>query len=184
MTFTSLDFETANPSRVSICAAGLAVFENGQLTESPYWLVRPDMRIPCFSFILLLLLFCSGCETDKMPSQTGTWIGVAKPVTLYDAKRLPHEVLQLVLQEGPKIDNGSLKGLFLFPKAVIVDKRNYTVDMEKYDGHKLKISGHIVISSAIDRNDKCELMWTTPKLDYEHMNPPAIIRTKRIEIID
>lgn len=37
----SIDFETANPSRVSICAAGLAVFENGQLMESPYWLVRP-----------------------------------------------------------------------------------------------------------------------------------------------
>jgi DNA polymerase-3 subunit epsilon len=41
MNFTSLDFETANHSRVSICAAGLAVFEDGQLTESPYWLVRP-----------------------------------------------------------------------------------------------------------------------------------------------
>jgi DNA polymerase-3 subunit epsilon len=41
MNFTSLDFETANPSRVSICAAGMAVFEDGQLTEAPYWLVRP-----------------------------------------------------------------------------------------------------------------------------------------------
>jgi len=41
MNFISLDFETANHSRVSICAAGLAVFEDGQLTESPYWLVRP-----------------------------------------------------------------------------------------------------------------------------------------------
>jgi DNA polymerase-3 subunit epsilon len=41
MNFTSLDFETANPSRVSICAAGLAVFEDGKLTEAPYWLVRP-----------------------------------------------------------------------------------------------------------------------------------------------
>lgn len=41
MTFASLDFETANRSRVSICAAGLAVFENGQLKEAPYWLVRP-----------------------------------------------------------------------------------------------------------------------------------------------
>jgi DNA polymerase-3 subunit epsilon len=39
--FTSLDFETANRSRVSICAAGLAVFEDGGLTEAPYWLVRP-----------------------------------------------------------------------------------------------------------------------------------------------
>ncbi len=41
MTITSMDFETANYSRVSICAAGLAVFEDGELTESPYWLVRP-----------------------------------------------------------------------------------------------------------------------------------------------
>ena len=36
-----LDFETANPSRASICAAGLAVFVDGKLTEAPYWLVRP-----------------------------------------------------------------------------------------------------------------------------------------------
>lgn len=41
MTITSLDFETANQSRVSICAAGLAVFEDGSLVEAPYWLVRP-----------------------------------------------------------------------------------------------------------------------------------------------
>ena len=41
MTIASLDFETANHSRVSLCAAGLAVFEDGKLTESPYWLVRP-----------------------------------------------------------------------------------------------------------------------------------------------
>ena len=37
----SIDFETANPSRVSICAAGMAVFVNGCLTETPYWLVKP-----------------------------------------------------------------------------------------------------------------------------------------------
>jgi DNA polymerase-3 subunit epsilon len=41
MNFTSLDFETANHSRVSVCAVGLAVFEDGNLTEAPYWLVRP-----------------------------------------------------------------------------------------------------------------------------------------------
>jgi DNA polymerase-3 subunit epsilon len=41
MTIASIDFETANYSRVSICAAGMAVFEDGNLTEAPYWLVRP-----------------------------------------------------------------------------------------------------------------------------------------------
>jgi DNA polymerase-3 subunit epsilon len=41
MTIASLDFETANYSRISICAAGIAIFEDGTLTETPYWLVRP-----------------------------------------------------------------------------------------------------------------------------------------------
>jgi len=41
MTITSIDFETANHSEVSICAAGMAVMEDGNLAESPYWLVKP-----------------------------------------------------------------------------------------------------------------------------------------------
>ena len=41
MRFTSLDFETANYSDASICAAGIAVFVNGELTETRHWLVRP-----------------------------------------------------------------------------------------------------------------------------------------------
>ena len=41
MIITAIDFETANYSRASMCAAGMAVFENGELVESPYWLVRP-----------------------------------------------------------------------------------------------------------------------------------------------
>src|SRR6266496_4365679 len=41
MNLVSIDFETANHSRISICAAGIAVFENGILVESLHWLVRP-----------------------------------------------------------------------------------------------------------------------------------------------
>lgn len=41
MNIACIDFETANHSRVSMCAASVAVFENGGLVESPYWLVRP-----------------------------------------------------------------------------------------------------------------------------------------------
>ena len=41
MIVTSIDFETANLSDASICAAGLAVFEDGQLVEARHWLVRP-----------------------------------------------------------------------------------------------------------------------------------------------
>ncbi len=41
MNIACIDFETANHSRVSICAASVAVFENDELVESPYWLVKP-----------------------------------------------------------------------------------------------------------------------------------------------
>ena len=41
MNITSIDFETANYSDASICAAGIAVFEDGELAESRHWLVRP-----------------------------------------------------------------------------------------------------------------------------------------------
>ena len=41
MNFTVLDFETANSSDASICAAGVAIFEDGRLVESRQWLIRP-----------------------------------------------------------------------------------------------------------------------------------------------
>ena len=41
MNIACIDFETANHSRVSMCAASVAVFENDELVESPYWLVKP-----------------------------------------------------------------------------------------------------------------------------------------------
>ncbi len=41
MKFAAIDFETANTSDESICAAGLVLFEDGKLVESRYWLIRP-----------------------------------------------------------------------------------------------------------------------------------------------
>jgi len=41
MRITCLDFETANFSSLSICSAGIAVFEDGQLAHSRQWLIKP-----------------------------------------------------------------------------------------------------------------------------------------------
>jgi DNA polymerase-3 subunit epsilon len=41
MKFVALDFETANRSPLSACALGIAVFEEGDLIEAPYWLIKP-----------------------------------------------------------------------------------------------------------------------------------------------
>jgi DNA polymerase-3 subunit epsilon len=41
MKTVAIDFGTANHSPLSACALGLATFEQGQLTESKHWLVKP-----------------------------------------------------------------------------------------------------------------------------------------------
>jgi len=41
MKITAIDFETANPRSDSACALGLVQVENGQVTRTKYWLIRP-----------------------------------------------------------------------------------------------------------------------------------------------
>nr|WKN35499.1 3'-5' exonuclease [Tunicatimonas sp. TK19036] len=41
MNFVALDFETANYRRDSVCEMGIAVVENGQITETRSWRIRP-----------------------------------------------------------------------------------------------------------------------------------------------
>jgi len=41
MRFAAIDFETANYRHASVCAVGLAIFEDGQLVDSLYRLVHP-----------------------------------------------------------------------------------------------------------------------------------------------
>ena len=41
MKIACIDFETANHSATSICAAGVAVFEDGELRQARHWLVKP-----------------------------------------------------------------------------------------------------------------------------------------------
>ncbi len=41
MKFVAIDFETANTSELGICSVGIAVFENNQLADTYYSLIRP-----------------------------------------------------------------------------------------------------------------------------------------------
>lgn len=45
MKLVGLDFETANPSSGSICAAGITFMENGSVREKREWLIRPHHTV-------------------------------------------------------------------------------------------------------------------------------------------
>lgn len=46
--FVAIDFETANGSRASACAVGVAVVENGVVTHQEGWLIRPPVTVAQF----------------------------------------------------------------------------------------------------------------------------------------
>ena len=45
MRIIGLDFETANHTFGSICAAGCAIMEDGEVVEKQEWLIRPHRRV-------------------------------------------------------------------------------------------------------------------------------------------
>ena len=42
MDFVAIDFETANNSMASACSLGIAVVQNGELTQTREWLIKPQ----------------------------------------------------------------------------------------------------------------------------------------------
>ena len=100
MKFTALDFETANNSHASICAAGIAVFEDGKLTHSQHWLVRPPRGLGWFlpDFI----------EIHGITHQT---VAAAPDFSVVAAELLPFLTeADLVVAHHAPFDLGKLKG--------------------------------------------------------------------------
>ena len=48
MSFTAIDFETANSQRASVCAVGMARVENGEIDERAAWLIKPPSGVDHF----------------------------------------------------------------------------------------------------------------------------------------
>lgn len=42
MDFVTIDFETANNDRASICSAGIAIINDGKIIGTKYWLIKPS----------------------------------------------------------------------------------------------------------------------------------------------
>ena len=47
LNFAAIDFETANYNRSSVCSVGIAIVENGEVTDKIYHLIRPRPNFYC-----------------------------------------------------------------------------------------------------------------------------------------
>jgi DNA polymerase-3 subunit epsilon len=78
MNFLAIDFETANRSRASACAIGLAVVENGVITESFQRLIRPSELFnewgeSCFDFFNVMIHGISEEDVKDEPEFNEYW---------------------------------------------------------------------------------------------------------------
>lgn len=68
MSFTAIDFETANPKRGSVCAVGMAKFRDGQLIDQFYQLVDPPSAMRDFSHWNVRVHGISAQQVAGMPT--------------------------------------------------------------------------------------------------------------------
>ncbi|MBR5062307.1 MAG: 3'-5' exonuclease [Prevotella sp.] len=72
--FAAIDFETANYERSSICAVGVVVVRNGEITDSFYSLIQPEPNFYTY--------WCSQAnglckeDTDNAPTFPSVWTQV------------------------------------------------------------------------------------------------------------
>ena len=76
MKFTAIDFETANYKRSSVCSLGLAVFENGELIEQQYYLIKPVPNY--YEATNTRIHGITKAKTDTVPNFEVLWPQISK----------------------------------------------------------------------------------------------------------
>jgi DNA polymerase-3 subunit epsilon len=96
--FASIDFETANHNRTSVCSVGIVVVNNGEIVDKIYRLIRP--RPNFYSYWATDIHGLSYFDTYNMPEFPEVWTEIESKLT----------GLPLVAHNSP-FDEGCLKAV-------------------------------------------------------------------------
>ncbi|MHA7304006.1 exonuclease domain-containing protein [Arthrobacter sp. TMN-49] len=77
ISFTAIDFETANNYRASACAVGLIKVRAGKVTEQASWLIKPLPGYEAFHPVNVSIHGITAAHVHNMP----TWRGIYGPMT-------------------------------------------------------------------------------------------------------
>ena len=104
MRIAAIDFETANYNPLSACALGLAIFEDHELVESPYWLIKPPKGHDWFIEEWTLNIHgiswfdvCNKPELGEIAQEVVTHLAIADLVVAHNAPfdlRVLHSLLE------------------------------------------------------------------------------------------
>lgn len=110
--FAAIDFETANQDRSSVCAVGIVVVRNGEITDKFYSLIQPEPNY--YSYFNTRVHGLSAADTDNALVFPKVWEKVEPLI----------EGIPLVAHNRP-FDEGCLKDVF----------RVYQMDYPDYEFH-------------------------------------------------
>lgn len=108
--FAAIDFETANMERSSVCAVGVVVVRDGEITERFYSLIQPEPNY--YSYWCQRVHGLGHSDTDDAPVFPRVWAQIEPLI-----KGLP------LVAHNKTFDEGCLKAVF----------RCYQMDYPDYD---------------------------------------------------
>ncbi len=110
--FAAIDFETANQDRSSVCAVGIVIVRNGEITDKFYSLIQPEPNY--YTYWNTQCHGLTAADTDKAMVFPRVWKNVEPLI----------DGLPLVAHNSP-FDEGCLKAVF----------RVYQMDYPDYEFH-------------------------------------------------
>lgn len=84
MRIAGMDFETANTKNGSICAVGLAAFDNGELVDTREWLIKPHKSRDYFYHKFVELHGISYFDVRQAPAFADVWGTINQFLTACD----------------------------------------------------------------------------------------------------
>ena len=84
MRIAGMDFETANTKNGSICAVGLAAFDNGELVDTREWLIKPHRSRDYFYQKFVDIHGISYFDVRQAPAFADVWQAISQFLTACD----------------------------------------------------------------------------------------------------
>lgn len=111
--FAAIDFETANNERSSVCAVGVVIVRDGEITDSFYSLIQPEPNYYNYWCTRVHGISCD--DTDQAPIFPDVWAQIEPLIS----------GLQLVAHNS-RFDEGCLRAVFrtyqmIYPDYIFLD---------------------------------------------------------------
>ena len=167
-----LDFETANTTFGSICAAGCAIMEDGEVVEKQEWLIRPHRRVDRMLGMCFAVHGISWYDLRDVPEFPAIWPVLRRMLTSGG----------VVVAHNTAFDMNHLKGALELYRLPSVEF-DYVCSLRVSRELLPELGSHSLDAVAAHLNDRPRktLGWATPNERFRALLQTAVAANRKRE---